>query len=219
MKIRSLVLETKNVDKLAGFYQKVLELTVVTSQTEFFVSIGSTTIHFKQSVNAEPFYHFAINIPSNKIEVAKEWLSKKLELLWIEDYQSVIADFANWKAKSVYFFDAAGNIVELIARFDLPNETEEQFSSKHFLSVSEIGLVFPQHEIENKTMKLLQQYSLSYFDKQPPSPNFKVVGDDEGLFIIVTAHRNWYPTAKASGIFPVELTFEQKEKTYNAVFG
>ncbi len=214
MKIKSLVLETKNVKGLATFYQEVLELPVTKTDTEFLITMGTTLIRFTQATKQDPFYHFALTLPANKIEEAKEWLSKKVELLWIEEYKSVLADFINWNAKSVYFLDAAGNIVELIARFDLHNETAEKFSSKQLLSVSEIGVVFPKTEIENKTASLLQQFSLSYFDKQPPFPNFKAVGDEEGLFIIVTEDRNWYPTSKRSGIFPAEITFEQKGKKY-----
>lgn len=219
MKIKNLRLQTKEVQKLAGFYQDILELPVRSSTDGFAATVGSTVVRFEPSAGQEPFYHFAINIPCNKMEEARDWLSKKVELLWIEDYKNVVADFVNWNARSVYFFDAAGNIVELIARFGLENEAEEKFSARQFLSVSEIGLVFPQQEIENKTSELLQQYSLSFFDKQPPFPNFKAVGDDEGLFIIVTDHRHWYPTSKPSAVFPVELTFEQKGKNYNLAFG
>ncbi len=218
MKIKSLVLETKDVKGLAAFYQEVLELPITKTDTEFLITMGATTIRFTQSTNLDPFYHFAITIPSNKIEDAKEWLSKKVELLWIEEYKSVVADFINWNAKSIYFLDASGNIVELIARFDLHNETAEKFSSKQLLCVSEIGLVFPKTEIENKALDLLQQFSLSYFDKQPPFPHFKAVGDDEGLFIVVAENRHWYPTSKPSGIFPAEITFEQKAKNFTVPF-
>lgn len=217
MKIKSLTLETTDVKGLAGFYQKVLESDIALSDAELNITMGSTVVRFKQSANGQPFYHFAINIPCNKIEEAKEWLSGKVALLWIEDYKNVVADFVNWHAKSIYFFDAAGNIVELIARFDLRNETRETFSSKHFLCVSEIGLVFPQAAIEIRTAELLQRYALSFFDKQPPFPNFKAVGDDEGLLIIVTDHRAWYPTTKASGLFPVELEFEQDGKAHHTI--
>ena len=51
--------------------------------------------------------------------------------VWMEDYEDDIANFVNWHAKSVYFFDPAGNIVELIARFDLDNKTSETFSSRN----------------------------------------------------------------------------------------
>jgi hypothetical protein len=128
-----------------------------------------------------------------------------------------VADFKDWYAQSVYFYDPAGNILELIARFDLDNKTDEPFSSSQFLSISETGLVFKESELDNKTNKLLQQYQLSYFDKQPPLPQFKAVGDDEGLFIIVPENRNWFPTSKPAGIFPMEIEFENKGKVYRIV--
>ena len=149
-----------------------------------------------------------------KLTEAKAWLSGRTELIWMEDYKSDIADFVNWHAKSVYFFDPAGNIVELIARFDLDNKTDDPFSSAQFLSVSEVGLVIKGDEFDKTIAGLLQQYQLSYFDKQPPLPQFRAIGDDEGLFIVVPEKRNWYPTTKASGIFPMEVMFENEGKEY-----
>ena len=160
------------------------------------------------------FYHFAINIPANKIEEAKAWLASRVELIWIEPYKSDIADFVNWHAKSVYFYDPAGNIVELIARFDLDNKTGEPFSSSQFLSISEVGLVVKEDELDKTAENLIQQYGLSYFDKQPPLPQFKAIGDDEGLFIIVPDKRNWFPTSKSSGIFPMKTQFRVGKSQY-----
>src|SRR5205085_700566 len=105
--------------------------------------------------------------------------------VWISQYNSDIADFVNWHAKSVYFCDPAGNILELIARLDLNNEVDDPFSSLQFLSISEVGMVFGDDKLNKKTEALMQQYDLPYFDKQPPLPQFKALGDDEGLFIIV----------------------------------
>ena len=72
-------------------------------------------------------------------------------------------------------------------------------------------------ELEKRTTEILQQHQLSYFDKQSPLPQFKAVGDDEGLFIIVPANRSWYPTAKASGIFPEEVRFETEGQEYKLI--
>jgi hypothetical protein len=43
-------------------------------------------------------------------------------------------------------------------------------------------------------------------------PQFKAIGDDEGLFIVVPENRNWYPTNKPAGIFPMNVEFENKGK-------
>ena len=218
MRIISLVLQTKDPEGLAFFYSHILNMSVEKSEGQFTILLENGSIQFQQDKTVDAFYHFAITIPCNKIVEALEWLKDKTELLWIEDYNSFIADFVHWNARSLYFMDSAGNIVELIARMDLANGTEEPFSARHFLSVSEIGLVFPSEKIEEETSRLLQDYPLQYFSRQSPFPNFKAVGTDEGLFIIVTAHRNWYPTRKASLIFPVEVEFEVSGQYYKRRF-
>ena len=138
----------------------------------------------------------------------------RVDLIWIDDYKSDIANFVNWHAKSVYFFDPAGNIVELIARFDLANKTEVRFSAAQFLSISEVGLVLNANEFDESVTSLLKQYQLSYFVKQPPLPQFRAIGNDEGLFIVVPENRNWFPTNKPSGVFPMEILFENDGEQY-----
>jgi hypothetical protein len=214
MEVKQLILQTSAIKKLTEFYETVMELPVALSgETEVKIRIGSTELVFKPGTS-DPFYHFAINIPANKIEEAKAWLNGRVDLIWMEDYKNDISDFVNWHAKSVYFFDPAGNILELIARFDLDNKTYKTFSSAQFLSISEVGLVFKENELDKKADDLLEQYQLSYFDKQPPLPQFKAIGNDEGLFIIVPENRSWYPTDKPSGVFPMEVMFENKGRSW-----
>src|SRR5438874_2421410 len=122
MKIKQLSLQTAYLKTLQEFYSSILELSVRTTDGKnIMVKVGQTDLVFTEASTAEPFYHFAINIPANKIDEARNWLANKVKLLWIEDYKNDIADFINWHAKSVYFYDPAGNILELIARFDLGN--------------------------------------------------------------------------------------------------
>ena len=70
------------------------------------INAGKTTLIFQQTNNPEkPFYHFAFNIPSNKIDEAFQWLKDKVEILWIDEYKNYIAEFTAWNARSVYFMD------------------------------------------------------------------------------------------------------------------
>ena len=214
MLLKVIHIKSSQIDSLKNFYESILELPVIPEgKSSIHIIMGVSTLVIEEATEGNPFYHFAINIPSNKIEEARLWLlNKNIALLWMDDYNSDVADFSGWHAKSVYFFDPGGNIVELIARFDLATDRKEIFSSGQFLSISEIGLVFPEVTIDEEVERIMKQCQLPYFLKQPPMQQFKVLGDDEGLFIIVTDNRNWYPTNKPSGIFPLAITFENNGK-------
>jgi len=217
MLLKEIQLQTNYLSALHHFYQDVLELNTVYSDKEsIVVTAGKSKLIFdKTDADVDPFYHFAFNIPSNKFEEAFEWMKQKVELLWLEDYKNYIADFVNWHAKSVYFLDPGGNILELIARFDLNDIVDEKFSSAQIRNVSEIGLVFPVESFDNDVDKLLEQYPLSYFNKQPPMPHFRAVGNDEGLFVIVPENRVWFSTKNTrSQIFPMSVLFMDNDKLY-----
>jgi hypothetical protein len=216
MQLRKVILQTTKTDRLVAFYEGLMGL-IITRQgkDQIDIKIGSSTLTFQPATVADPFYHFAINIPANKIVEARNWLASRVELVWIDQYNSNIADFTGWNAKSVYFFDPAGNIVELISRFNLNNATAEPFSSAQFLSISEIGLVFPPKDFAARVQQLLTENDLAYFTMQPPLPQFRAIGDDEGLFIVVPEDRNWYPTSIPSQFFPMEVHFDNMGKNIN----
>ena len=215
MEITAITLQTSLLKDLANFYRDVLELpTEINGHGKITIRIGWTALVFEQAKNADPFYHFAINIPSNKIDEAKTWLSPRADLVWMDDYKNDIADFRNWNAKSVYFYDPAGNILELIARFDLDNKRDEPFSSAQFLGISEMGVVTKLDDLDNAANRLLKDYDLNYFVRQSPLPQFRAIGDNNGLFIMVPEKRNWYPTTKPCEIFPMKVQFVNAGKKY-----
>ncbi len=217
MLLKELILQTKCLNELHGFYKNILQLQVTqTDSTTILIKAGNTALTFQQTHSTvNPFYHFAFNIPSNKIEEAHDWLRNKVKVLWIEDYKSYFAEFTRWHARSLYFLDPAGNIVELIARFDLHNADAALFSASQILNISEIGIVLNTGKFDESIDKLLQQFQLNYFPKQPPMQHFRAIGNDEGLFIVVPEQRNWYPTNIKSGIFPLSILFENNNTQYH----
>ena len=217
MLFKEIILQTKNIDELYDFYKNKLQLKVVRSNSKTIsIDAGKTLLIFEQTNNAaNPFYHFAFNIPSNKIEEALQWLKDKVELFRIEEYQNYIAEFTSWNARSVYFQDTAGNIVELIARFDLHDQVNEAFSPRHIGNVSEIGIVVSTEQFDGSVNEMMQQYQLEYFSRQQPLKHFRAIGNNEGLFIVVPKHRNWYPTNIASEIFPLSVVFENNNREYH----
>jgi hypothetical protein len=211
MILQEIRLQTNRLFPLYHFYKNVLELPVTDdSDAHFTIRAGLSKLILEKTEDplSYPNYHFAFNIPSNRIQEAHDWLKERTELLWIEDYQSYITDFRGWNAHSVYFLDPAGNIAELIARADLDDIIHEPFSSKHIRNVSEIGLVFAELSFQKSIEQLLKDHKLEYFSKQPPLEKFCAIGNDEGLFIIVPENRSWYPCKdKLAGIFPMKISF------------
>ena len=88
MLVKKLVVQTAYLRTLAEFYSSILELQVhEISEKEIQTNIGSTALVFSKTKETEPFYHFAINVPANKIEEARTWLNNKVKLLWMNDYK------------------------------------------------------------------------------------------------------------------------------------
>jgi hypothetical protein len=217
MKIKKIYLDAKSPEKLFPFYGELLGLRAELNDSgSCLVYLRDSTLIFrKTSATMDPFYHFAFNISSNKLMRAFEWLKKRVAPLWIEEDRGYIADFVNWNARSFYFFDPAGNIVEFIARFDLPDKAAQPFSTADIYSISEMGLVFESARFDEEVNSLMAETGLNYFSKQPPLPGFRAVGDDEGLLICVPESRAWYPgTESRSGIFTQEIVIDTGEKEY-----
>src|ERR1044071_4416763 len=119
MQIKQLKLKTSIPEDLAFFYSETLGLNVIPLDEAIEINTQFSKLIFeKANPDSEPNYHFAFNIPSNKIMEAFEWINKKVTVLWTTEYNDYIADFSSWNAKSIYFLDPAGNIVEFISRFD-----------------------------------------------------------------------------------------------------
>ncbi|MEN9907005.1 MAG: hypothetical protein RLZZ540_146 [Bacteroidota bacterium] len=206
MKIVVLELLTANLEETAAFYHKKLGLAVlwINKSTVSFAA-GSTKLTFKYSKNTRAVYHFAFDIPNNKLFEAFDYMEKEVEILDVIP-QEKIADFYNWDAKSFYFYDNNGNVVEFMARYCLDNKSDAAFDGASIVSVSEIGFVAKDVSVFSE--ELFAKYTLSVFSKQPKLEKFIVLGTDTGLFILSAENRNWYPTDTKCQSFCTKVVFE-----------
>ena len=205
MQIRELHLFTDDLIGTITFYKNILQLPVKEEENAGITfQVGETKLIFKASVNQHPTYHFAFAIPANQIQEAYEWAKDKLLILDAEPGEKII-DFDSWHAKAFYFLDNNGNILEFIARFDLPNKSFLPFKGSSFTSINEIGIV--TQDVSSACKKMIVQYGLEYFYRQPPLEDFAAVGDDNGLFIVVPENRNWYPTNLHSSKSRMKVVF------------
>ena len=110
VRIREVVLPTPDPEALAGFH------------ADFPARPGCAS-----SPGPAVCSHFALNVPPDRFEEAVAFARERVELLKDD------VPFPHWRARAAYFFDPAGNLVELIARERAPGE-------ELFLELSEVGL-------------------------------------------------------------------------------
>jgi catechol 2,3-dioxygenase-like lactoylglutathione lyase family enzyme len=208
MKLKQIQIQTNNIQQTASFYQDILNLCILEKDLNTLtIQAGNSILKFVENPQFKSIYHFAFNIPENKLNEAIEWCKNKVDLIFIED-QNFITNFENWNANAVYFYDNNGNLLEFIARHDLNNAQEEVFSSKAILNISEIGIVNENPlELGNQ---LIEKYGLKFFSKNANSEKFAVLGNDEGLLILVQPNRNWYPTQTPSESNATKILLENK---------
>jgi len=209
LNIKKLSLYSNRIDQLYEFYTDLLGFRGTLSDSKFvLITADNSEIVFNKTTESA-YYHFAFNIPTNKIYEAQKWLENRVESLPERESGNKIIHFVDWNAHAIYFQDPAGNIVELIARHDLDNTSTHHFSVRDILSISEIGV--PSNNVLESFEKLhdqlwLQRYS-GDFEK------FCAAGDEHGLIILTDLDRNWYPTEIKSEIFPFEAEIEHLQKT------
>jgi catechol-2,3-dioxygenase len=135
--------------------------------------------------------HFAVNVPPDRFEEAVAWGRSQAELIQ-ED-----VPFEAWRARAAYYFDPAGNLVELIARERAPGD-------ELLIEVSEVGL--PVADVGAAVDFLEAELGLPHFSGD--RKNFSAVGDDRGLFIVVPVGREWLFTDIPASDAPVRVTIE-----------
>ncbi|MEO8794073.1 MAG: hypothetical protein ABI390_01335 [Daejeonella sp.] len=179
------LLETKNFySSIPGF--KVLDQT----DTNLSLKAGNTTLNFQYIYGVNPVYHFAFNIPCNQLEKALNLIAKHTEILRLPETDELISDFKNWNARSFYFNDNNGNILECIARHDLHNEQKIWNEHDFILNISEFGFV-----VENviQAQNFLSSRGIPLFEKGPQLADFSVLGTDTGLILLTDMDRGWKP--------------------------
>ncbi len=205
MEIKSVILQSNHIEAMKQFYVDRFGFSLIAEDKKGFrIAVGTSELEFSsKQVEGEPYYHFAFNIPTNKFKEAKAWLKARVTLN--VDFEKDEIYFSNFDAHSLYFYDPAGNIVELIARHSIGEIQEEPFSIASILNISEIGLTVEDAiDTCNKLMEI-GIHERENGDLTSTSLNF--MGEkSKGIFIIVNQPgRRWIFSDKQSAIFPLEI--------------
>ncbi|QHJ06199.1 VOC family protein [Hymenobacter busanensis] len=195
MHLLQVELLTDDLPATRAFYHRTLGLPA-THDTEARVTfgVGTSQLTFRATrTPSKPFYHFAFLIPRNQFVEAFAWVEARTSVLPYQGTERV-ADFPNWNARAFYFHDPNGNIVECIARYDVPSDATAPFSGHSLLSISELGL--PVAQVPAACTELQAALGIPDFWRGPKRPDFAVLGDDHGLLIVPAEGRGWLPTQR-----------------------
>jgi catechol-2,3-dioxygenase len=203
MEIHTLQLQAADPGALVSHYGDVLGLPVLASgEHELVVQVGTSRLSFTKAPDGQqPRYHFACNIPQQFAE-AKAWLSARVPL--IRDNTGVDSFFSeSWNAHNCYWRDPAGNILELISRYALPDSGDGPFGSHSLRCISEIGVTTDDVRV---AVAEFSQLGLPLYQNDL-SDTFAAVGDEHGLLIVVRQGREWYPqTGVTAEQIPLDVT-------------
>lgn len=211
MKIKEIILLSDDLNETSRFYSELMGFKISESNaSRITFKAGSSQLTFLSTNNQNCIYHFAFDIPHNKLDEALQWLSAKVDLIEFEGRN--IIDFPAWNAKSLYFYDNNGNVLEFIARFENENESHHSFEGSSIVSISEIAFV--TENVEKLAKDLIQTHGLTYYFRQLQREDFSVIGDDNGLIIIVSSTRNWFPTPINAEKFPIKVIIEKNGNNF-----
>lgn len=203
------LLTTTPLAEMKKFYTETIGFPVVSDKPdELTIKTGETIITFvKTESDVRPFYHFAFNIPENKIQKAFEWQRKKTPIIHPnpEGAKDQVTNFAHWNAHSIFFLDPAGNLLEYIARHDLANSAEGDFSINDILYASEIAFIVDDVVASGNTLK--KEMSLTEYKSS--TSGFWPIGDELGLLLVIRKGRVWagHPNQKNEvGVFKTSVT-------------
>jgi catechol 2,3-dioxygenase-like lactoylglutathione lyase family enzyme len=205
--------------EMRTFYRDVLGLRILHDQNDRLeIAAGQTTLTFLPGTGSNPFYHFAFNIPENKIVSALHWQSERTSMIPIpeklrdDNYPSEVVNYFHWNAHSVFYLDPAGNVVEYIARHDLKNPASGEFDTKDLLYISEIGLIVD--DVPSTASIVKQVVGIDQY--RGGDDNFMALGDVGGLLLIMKRGRilNFDPSSdsKAARVFQTEVRVRGSER-------
>ncbi len=205
MDIAKVALQTNKLDEMKNFYGNILELEVETDSIDSFeIRFGSTTVEFNnRNVKDEPYYHFAFDIPSNQFLEAKEWTQKRVPLSTEEGEDEVY--FTSINAKSIYFEDPSGNIVEFISRLQDNPLSNVPFSKSSFIKMSEMSLVVQDKLAVAEELKNVSIFKRDGGEVSQNSLSFMGNRKWPVYLLLVNTKRKWFFSHKESAVFPLEI--------------
>ena len=211
MKFKKLKLFTAELEPELKFYSQTLGFELLErTKTSFSVKVGWSELTFEES-EEDHLYHYCFLIPSNQLDLALEWMERRVEIIDIENGRKT-QNFASWNADSFYFHDASGNIAEFIARHDLENDDMGDFDISKVLGVNEMGM--PTRDVGKLNQQLEDELGTKFWRGDPE--RFGTNGSQEGIWLLPNYELKeiWFPTSLKIKPQPFEALVENRGREF-----
>ncbi|MEV0892370.1 hypothetical protein [Promicromonospora sp. NPDC050262] len=208
MEIISIDTVTRSIAETAAYYETVLGLPVSKEIGAVEVTAGRTVLRFREDTDATGDQHYAFLIDDARFDAARAFLTAGPGLLSEGDRTEFEAQDA-WNARSLYFPGPDRSVLEVIARRDLPRDLgagpgagakassphvpgtqPDPFGPGDLLSVSEVGIAVP--DVVDTADRLTEAGIGRY---PAGSATFSPAGHIDGMLILVSVGRTWFPTS------------------------
>ena len=171
---------------------------------ELRLEVGPAHVTFVAAREGEPFHHFALLVPGNRFEAARERLAAVTPLLARPETGETTFDFDFWDATACYAHDPAGNIIELIAHRGLEDSTETgDFRADELRGISEVGLV------ADDLLAALERLEVGglelWYGEVERHEGLGFVGRKAHTLILAPTGRPWLPTGRPAESHPVDV--------------
>ncbi|MCO5224420.1 MAG: VOC family protein [Thermomicrobiales bacterium] len=178
---------TTNVSALERFHREVLQLPVTNiSDTTIDVEIGPGVVRYEQRDEFSGAHHLAFSVAPEDFDQVRSFLSERVDLLRVGD-SSVVDGPEGWNSRSVYFTAPDGLILEYIAHESYRGRGGDNELPAPF-GIAEVGIGVA--DVATVVGELGSQ-GLPPFP--PHGSDFAPVGDVDGLLIVVSQDRLWFP--------------------------
>jgi catechol 2,3-dioxygenase-like lactoylglutathione lyase family enzyme len=216
MRIVRLTLDCADLGAQEEFWAGTLGLDVAREAADLLeVRLRSSVLCFRRAApGTAPRYHFAINVAPGSIERAAGWVRERHELLAFhgaadeEDGATIV--HADRGTPAVYFLDAAGNVVELIANVRLAGAEDEaedrgpaDFGPASLLDIAEIGIACADPESTSAAVREFLGEDVLWGGA--PGWLLTAVGDARAVVIVAPLDRGWIPVGLPARPAPTEV--------------
>jgi len=191
MQVKHVTYTTGQLGPMKQFYAGLLGLPVVLSTVDrFTVRVGATLLSFLEQPGEQTHNHFALGIRSDAWAPLRDRIAAAVGLLAdAGGNRDFFSDL--WQSPHIYFYDPAGNNVEILAAAD----------GDPWSRIMEVGLPLP--DMATGVARLQGLFPTKY---ESSSETFRFYGDEAGVLVLVKAGRPWFPCDRPATIHPIQVS-------------